>query len=245
MNSQESEVNKKSVKKVLEFGLSGNNNRHILWEKERGEVVNKKRLLNAREPCSRKYKCVKSDGDDFKENDQLASSASYVKETDAVVLNRRQKQINYGKNTLDYDKYVKKVPREFRKDMMPRTPNKSMKFTRRQWDGIVKNWKQMIHTTVEALEKTERVSVDTNMTSSVNNSASKVKNLNLEMSWAEEVEAEEVSYSRKRVDCYGSHNSDQGWRDLGTSGIPTLGDNMVSGDIEDIVMDDTEAVSNS
>merc|ERR1719233_1721473 len=105
----------------------------------------------------------------------------------------------------------------------------------------------MIHTTVEALEKNEneRDSDDTTLTSSVNDAASRVKNLNLEMSWAEEVEAEEVSFSRERVDCCGSHNADQGWRDLGTSGIPTTRDNMVSGDIEDLVMDDTEAVSKS
>jgi len=238
MTSQESKVDEKTVRKVLEFGLSRNNNRHR-------EVVNKKRLLNVRDPCSRRYKYVKSDGDDFKENEQLASTAPYVKETDVIVLNRRQKQINYGKNTLDYDKYVKKVPREFRKDMMPRTPNKSMKFTRRQWDGIVKNWKQMIHTTVEALEKNERDSDDTLLTSSVNDSASRVKNLNLEMSWAEQVEAEEVFYSRERVGCCGRPNSDQGWRDSGTSVITTPRDNTDSGDIEDLVMDDAGAVSKS
>jgi len=235
MNSQESKVDEKSVRRVLDFGLPRNNNRHCSWGKENGEVVNKKRLLSVREPCSGRYKCVKSDGDDLKENDQLASTASYLKETDVIILGRRQKQINYGKNTLDYDKYIKTVPREYRKDMMPRTPNKYKKFTRRQWDGIVKNWKQMIHTTVGALEKNERDSVDTPKTS-VNNSAP-----NSEMSWAEEVEAEDL-YSRERDDCYGSPSSVQDRRDSGTSGITTPRDNVVSGDIEDIVMDDADAV---
>ena len=74
-----------------------------------------------------------------------------------VVALRREKQIAYGKNTVDYDKYTELVKRAERKDRMPRTPNKNKKYSRRQWDGLVKNWKQQIHSTVNQLEGLEEV----------------------------------------------------------------------------------------
>lgn len=44
-------------------------------------------------------------------------------ETDPVVLSRREKQILYGKNTVDYAAYLKMVPKNERTSQMPRTPN--------------------------------------------------------------------------------------------------------------------------
>jgi len=67
------------------------------------------------------------------------------KEFDADVLARRQKQIDYGKNGVAYDNYVNKVPKDKRSFNLPRTPDKNVKYSRRQWDGLIKAWKLQIH----------------------------------------------------------------------------------------------------
>ncbi|KAL5284775.1 SLBP family protein [Megaselia abdita] len=69
----------------------------------------------------------------------------YEKETDPATLSRRQKQIDYGKNTNSYDKYVSMVPKNQRTKDHPRTPDKNRKYSRRAFDGQIRVWKKSLH----------------------------------------------------------------------------------------------------
>lgn len=66
-------------------------------------------------------------------------------ETDPEVLGRRQKQIDFGKNTVGYDLYRQKVPKHKREPGNPRTPPMHLKYSRRAWDGLIKVWRRKLH----------------------------------------------------------------------------------------------------
>jgi len=204
-------------------------------------VVSRKRVHNELD--------LKSDS--LKENDQFTSKIPKPdRESDDVILNRRQKQIAYGKNSEDYDKYLKAVSREERKERMPRTPNKFKKYGRRQWDGLVKNWKQKIHAVVNTMEMevddvTESVdvedleSVDSGV---VDDCAWKSDALSRIRSWADQVEDEENFFVRERARAGSSASliSDQGLGvSVSSSGITSPRERLDSGETKDSVFSDS------
>jgi len=66
-------------------------------------------------------------------------------ETDQNVITRREKQIEYGKNTPAYQRYIAQVPKNERSTGMPITPCKYKTYSRRQFDGLIKHWKLRVH----------------------------------------------------------------------------------------------------
>jgi len=60
-------------------------------------------------------------------------------------LETRQKQIDIGKNTLGYQRYIRIVQKDKRKGGDPQTPNKYQVCSKRSWDGQIRKWRRLLH----------------------------------------------------------------------------------------------------
>eukprot|EP01125_Pyxidicula_operculata_P012728 TRINITY_DN4194_c2_g1_i2.p1 TRINITY_DN4194_c2_g1~~TRINITY_DN4194_c2_g1_i2.p1 ORF type:complete len:172 (+),score=25.72 TRINITY_DN4194_c2_g1_i2:188-703(+) len=73
------------------------------------------------------------------------SESKEGKETDAHRIDQRMKQINLGKNTVGYQRYITLVPRNTRKAQHPKTPDVTKLCSKRSWDGQVRKWRRELH----------------------------------------------------------------------------------------------------
>ncbi|ETP29199.1 hypothetical protein F442_21630 [Phytophthora nicotianae P10297] len=85
-----------------------------------------------------------SDNSDVK--GPMVKTLADEKETDPHRLAQRQKQIDYGKNTIGYDRYCAQVPRHQRRPgKHPMTPDKTKCIGKKVFDGMVRKWRQALH----------------------------------------------------------------------------------------------------
>lgn len=131
---------------VLSYKLAGSPLQQSLEEGELeasmcNALSEKRKNVDPRQPALKKFRSQSSSSSSSGTSSALPPRI----ETDQEVLLRRQKQIDFGKNTIGYDNYIRDVPKAMRKPDQPRTPPLHIRYSRRAWEGIVKKWRIQLH----------------------------------------------------------------------------------------------------
>lgn len=102
-------------------------------------------------------------------------------ESDRHRLSQRQKQIDFGKNSIGYLNYIKAMPREKRTRTHPWTPNIHKKASKRSWDSMVRTWRRQLHNYDPSFVNTNYCSsLDEDDIEYINNEIQKIQNENLQ-----------------------------------------------------------------
>lgn len=87
--------------------------------------------------------------DDFtveRDEAKVKQDAEAFRETDPHRLSQRQRQIDFGKNTIGYQRFVEAYPVKHRRPKeVPRTPDVHKKCSKRAFDGLVRVWRRRLH----------------------------------------------------------------------------------------------------
>ena len=86
-----------------------------------------------------------------------APGAPKPKETDEHKLKQRQRQIDYGKNTLGYARYLELVDKSARKAGDIWTPDIHASMSKRAFDGCVRKWRRLLHAYDPPVEDDEEI----------------------------------------------------------------------------------------
>jgi len=89
-------------------------------------------------------------GEKRKNRPAFNPKVSRVKPKEAIKLTKtqimkRQAQINLGKSTQGYQKYLIVVPKKHRKSKHPKTPDVHDRISKRRFDGKIRAWRRALH----------------------------------------------------------------------------------------------------
>ncbi|KAL0211010.1 hypothetical protein P9112_009308 [Eukaryota sp. TZLM1-RC] len=67
-------------------------------------------------------------------------------ESDRIKIKWRQRQIQYGKSTPGYARYLQEVPKHLRQPHHPKTPPLDLKISKKKWGYMCSMWRRALHT---------------------------------------------------------------------------------------------------